>query len=158
MDLFGYTAEPADTEEYYDSGVKIKVIGVGGGGGNAKMAFGKITPKSTVQTITHGLGVVPDMIIVTFDMNKQGYSSTIREFIGFSRSFFERNSISGRPSRNLSYYSSAVTHRNTANNSFMEELGSTTTNYLWGVTDEIFQVPAMDTAHSYFWIAIAGLT
>ena len=35
MDLFGYTAEPADTEEYYDSGVKIKVIGVGGGGGNA---------------------------------------------------------------------------------------------------------------------------
>ena len=35
MDLFGYTAETTDTEEYYDSGVKIKVIGVGGGGGNA---------------------------------------------------------------------------------------------------------------------------
>ena len=35
MDLFGYTSEPNDTEEYYDSGVKIKVIGVGGGGGNA---------------------------------------------------------------------------------------------------------------------------
>ena len=35
MDLFGYTAETNDTEEYYDSGVKIKVIGVGGGGGNA---------------------------------------------------------------------------------------------------------------------------
>ena len=35
MDLFGYTTEPTETEEYYDSGVKIKVIGVGGGGGNA---------------------------------------------------------------------------------------------------------------------------
>ena len=130
----------------------------GGAGGNAKMAFGKITPQSTVQTITHGLGVVPDMIIVTFDTNKQGYSGTIREFIGFSRSFFERNSISGRPSRNLSYYSSAVSHRSVTSTAFMEELGSTSTNYLWGVTDEIFKVPAMDTVHTYFWIAIAGLT
>ena len=34
MDLFGYTSENTETE-YYDSGVKIKVIGVGGGGGNA---------------------------------------------------------------------------------------------------------------------------
>ena len=35
MDLFGYTSENTETEAYYDSGVKIKVIGVGGGGGNA---------------------------------------------------------------------------------------------------------------------------
>ncbi len=35
MDLFGYTTETVDSEDYYDSGVKIKVIGVGGGGGNA---------------------------------------------------------------------------------------------------------------------------
>ena len=35
MDLFGYTSETTETEAYYDSGVKIKVIGVGGGGGNA---------------------------------------------------------------------------------------------------------------------------
>jgi len=35
MDLFGYTSETTETEVYYDSGVKIKVIGVGGGGGNA---------------------------------------------------------------------------------------------------------------------------
>ena len=35
MDLFGYTSENTETDAYYDSGVKIKVIGVGGGGGNA---------------------------------------------------------------------------------------------------------------------------
>ena len=35
MDLFGYTSENTEVDTYYDSGVKIKVIGVGGGGGNA---------------------------------------------------------------------------------------------------------------------------
>ena len=36
MDLFGYNANNDHSSElFYDSGVKIKVIGVGGGGGNA---------------------------------------------------------------------------------------------------------------------------
>ena len=35
MDLFGYTSEPNDTEEYYDSDIKIKIIGVGNGGNDA---------------------------------------------------------------------------------------------------------------------------
>ena len=35
MDLFGYTSNNIDMDTRYDSGVNIKVIGVGGGGGNA---------------------------------------------------------------------------------------------------------------------------
>ena len=35
MDLFGYTSNNLDMDSRYDSGVNIKVIGVGGGGGNA---------------------------------------------------------------------------------------------------------------------------
>ena len=49
MDLFGYTSNDVNMDNRYDSGVVIKVIGVGGGGGNAVNRM--LLSDSTIQGV-----------------------------------------------------------------------------------------------------------
>ncbi len=72
---------------------EIASIVTGGGGGNAGewvMATGQFTPTSDIETITHGLGVVPDIAFVAMQTSTQLEGTTaqvLMSAIGFSSRF-----------------------------------------------------------------------
>ena len=153
------TLIPANIAEGVEIGGVIGALATGGGSGMAAVGIIQGASCSSAQTITHGLGVVPDMIIVESVMNTNGTTGTTRGLLGFSRAFANRHSpteLVYRPSRATTKYNTSV-ERRLYNNPFMEENTSPTSGYLFNVNSETFSIPIMDTAPKYIWIAIGGL-
>ena len=74
-----------------------KILGIEGGGRNIIVNSGRITPTADKQihTIEHGLGVVPDLIIVSIgtaiaEEEMANYYSTIYGGFAFSSAFLEK--------------------------------------------------------------------
>ncbi len=132
------------------------------GGGGAKVAFGSLAYASTAQVIAHGLGVVPDIVIVDVKSLINGSSGTIRTMFGISTAARD-NLFDG-------YVPSWYIRKDTSTNNFLcigsgqcsDALinPSTAPNIMYNLNEETFTVPAkLDPAPSvYYWIAIAGLT
>lgn len=141
----------------------INIAGIIGalaaGGGGAKVATGKYSPKGTgVETITHGLGVVPDIIFVwsgTYANEK------ISRAMGISTAFKAvLPSFCAWPS----YYLTGTAGSAKADNStpIVGMDARTAGPDIHNVTIESFSFGSptypLITGFSYIWVAIGGLT
>lgn len=146
-----YTADSG-----YDGLGSVTVEVAGSGGGAANVAFGIVPSSSvgTVQTITHGLGVVPNIILVE---NIDGGVGTKGKKIGFfsmSRAFATQFGFSTYFKYTSIYDSYGAWRRYNGGDGYMDEL--TGEFVISNVNEETFLMPAMDS-RNYFWIAVAGL-
>jgi hypothetical protein len=148
-----YTADDG-----FDGLLKVLVDVAGSGGGSAKIAKGK-TPssaQSSAVTIEHGLGVVPDLVLVyssytsaySYLIMAIGVSEAMQTLIGFKvNSSVYRNS-SGKAEVNTDNSSNSI-----------EYTGSVAP--INSATDTTFKIAASSTAKIYsnsYWVAIGGLT
>lgn len=141
-------------------GVNIAgIVGALAGGGGAKILVGSYSPTGAgVETITHGLGVVPDMILVWSGVYND---SKLSRAFGVTTAI--KNMFTGYstwPSYYLVGTAAATAIKNTVPITGMEN--RTVGPDIHNVTAESFSVGSatypLITGYSYHWIAIGGLT
>lgn len=128
----------------------------GSGGEGMPYTWGTFTRTGSVQTITHGLGVVPDFLMVTEMGSASGYTYTIRTLYGISKAFGTLVNVS---LGNVKYYTGSSNY-NYLKGEFGGFLDTTAnTAFLHNVNETTFNVPAaLDAANStYLWFAVGGL-
>lgn len=131
------------------------IVGVMVAGSNAKIKTGKLPWPNAggVLTIEHGLGVLPDFILVSSDMNYQKpYANVV---YGLSSAFLS-GAGNGFAWGGIVFLRDDIMRTNTP----MDEL--TTGPYVHNVTSESFTVggnnATMFNVATYCWLAIGGLT
>lgn len=136
----------------------VNVAGIVGslvGGGNVKIASGKVmTSDGAAKTITHNLGVIPDLII--FMVQYTANITTTGPFclMGFSSAMSGKvPNLSASISRRSS--SDPISASITSNSYFGETYSGTV--FIHNVTTTTFKVPAHVKGQHYQWVAISGL-
>lgn len=150
------TLIPDNIAEGVDIAAIIGTLAAGGGSG--KVAWGTLKSSGSAITVEHGLGCVPDAIIILRLTSMNGSTSFSHGGYGLSKAFatklgtsvslisFYKQSSSSDPA--IKFYSG-----------YMEELADKQYYTIWGVTDTVFCTPAyMDTSNTYLWVAVGGLT
>lgn len=131
----------------------VGALAAGGGGGGAKTAVGTYAASSNAQTITHNLGVVPDVVICTSAANYTGFA-TAKYFMVFAISSALSNLYPDFPTQATIYYHASLGVRyfaakncpaDTTDDHYIRMANETTFGLLGGVQDG-------------FWIAIGGIT
>lgn len=144
-------------------GVNIAgIIGNLAGGSNVKIKIGKFTGGNNETTITHGLGVIPDIVILT-NTNGQTPTSTVvythyEHCIGFSENFAKHLQAEGLNKLNFGFY--AYRAQGTTRGWYdycSYSVDKSNAKPIHSANTESFVI--MPTySYSYYWIAIAGLT
>lgn len=128
---------------------------------NLQYATGSVKPTSTTATVSHGMGVVPDIVCVF--ANHIPADKKIILSLGFSTAAHEKFGLDEYASKTYACYStSSMTFSNTngmeeaasSNDDFGHVRNVTVSTFTFGGTGNI-------TAYSgkqYQWFAIAGLT
>lgn len=157
------TLLPENIAEGIDIAGIIGTLAAGGGGGSAKVAYGKWTGSYTGGTITHNLGVVPDLIFVwiytgtsystlkTYNAFRWGMSTDFAAVMGMT---IPQGGIAGSGS----YYRISVTAFD--NTKGIEEKENFTGFEAIQSADETTFTLASNylTSGNYAWVAIGGLT
>jgi hypothetical protein len=124
-----------------------------GGGGSGNVAWGTFDYVDGNQTIEHGLGKVPDVVLIEPIDTYNGSTNTLRAFCCFSTSFASAIKTS-YPTRYSQGNGSGYIYRYTYN----RKMDASTSGYVFNANTETFSVQKMDYVHKYVWFAIAGLT
>ena len=126
-----------------------------GGGGSGKVAYGFLTPTvSTPNTITHDLGVVPDIIFVYFATSVTGTRNTARVLHGVSTAFGNKNGVTNS-NQILTLPSSGWNLAETFYGTYVDSR----TSGLGNANETQFTINAkLATGYKYLWVAIGGLT
>ena len=113
--------------------------------------------RGSIRTVTHGLGVVPDIIYICWTaLGKTPTSQILFQAVGFSQAFAQAHGIEGQ----YMVY-------NGSNGAFVgvssEILVDASSNYcIYGATETQFTFGStnypLDTSQNYRWLAIGGLT
>lgn len=146
------------TPENIAKGVDIAgIIGTmaAGGGGSGKVAYGFLTPTvSTPNTITHDLGVVPDIIFVYFATSVTGTRNTARVLHGVSTAFGNKNGVTNS-NQILTLPWSGWNLAETFYGTYVDSR----TSGLGNANETQFTInAALATGYKYLWVAIGGLT
>lgn len=131
------------------------IIGTLAAGGGAKVAIGTVAYSLSNRTVTHNLGVVPDLIICMPQNAINGSTSGTRylSFLGISRKFYDEYP-SCVPGSAVYYYSSKWYTK--AYTVPMDEATSSGDNGIYNVSTTQFSTAAYGLEQ--VWIAIGGLT
>lgn len=153
--------------EYIKEGIKIAgITGELEGGGAVKVASGVFAGNDGTVTVTHGLGVVPDVVLV-YGTTMIGSVSTESKYcigsgIGFSANFVTKNNLA---------YGMTITQRRRYSGSYQYYLSNfnttccvdrATEHNIYGATTQTVSIGYSTTPtskyHNYEWVAIGGLT
>ena len=149
--------------EYIKEGINIAgIVGELAGGGSAKIAtnWAFYNAQSSSGTVTHGLGVVPDIVIVWGYSITANVTNKVKFYQGCSSAFGSKYSGMGGSAHKVVVY-------NTASTTVTAKFNATgiddaqNTNCIFGATDTIFKLEASSSYKldgSYQWVAIGGLT
>ena len=141
---------------------KIAALEVGGGSGGASgitiknMSF---KPTSSIYTVTHNLGYIPDILIVWMD--DVPTDGKIFLAVGFSSAMYE---AAGRDYYGFSQFLSGGSSMTFSTNSGFESASVTNGKYgnICSVTSTTFAIggstAGVDTSHYYSYMAISGIT
>lgn len=144
-------------DEGYDGLGKVLVDIISSG--SAKVVIGKkYNSNNTAFTITHGLGVVPDIILVFLAYLGNNYGSGTLAYIGVSKAFREKFGTDVCYQTGIELNSGTLNLRSSNSKDFT--VGSLYNQYYIQSADEnTFTIPPghLSNCH-YSWIAIGGLT
>lgn len=131
------------------------IIGTLAAGGGAKIATGTFTGRGAQETVHHGLGVIPDVVIVKTLIGSVtgcmwsavGFSSNFINLtgIGFSMFYVQMGGTSNQMNTTVSI------DKATTSGGLM---GANEDTILVGCTNNIYP----ENGRSYMWLAIGGLT
>lgn len=152
------TLIPDNIAEGIDIGGIIGTLAAGGGG-SIKVAGGVFTHTGAGQIITHGLGEIPDLIVVDnlCATSQSGEASSVRQLVCFSTAYAQKT---GQyiPSRYVWKVSGSIDPTHRGSRSFMDTTTSSSNGIIYNANAETFTLPKMDkTMNPYLWIAVAGL-
>lgn len=138
------------------------IIGTLAPGGSTKIAFGApyFSGQTSAVTITHGLGVVPDVVIVLGYGLKGSTTKLAVYYQGVSSAFATKYLAGSNVASNFMVYRGASTTP-TFSASYGGIDDTQYTNAIHGATDTIFKLAASSSYKvdgSYWWVAIGGLT
>lgn len=136
---------------------------VAGGGGDIKIATGT-TGGTTGKTVTHNLGVVPDIVLVFVQASSAtiGGVYSIHAAIGFSTAFIAKNP--GIPPNFLSYMKSSSVAWTLNGTTPIDGSMTSSVGYIRSANTTSFYVgntgsyPRLQSDKTYRWVAIGGLT
>ena len=160
------TVEKPETliPENIAEGVNVAgIVGTLTGGSNVQLATGKFTGGSSDITVTHGMGVVPDIVMIVTTRSYSANTTNTKTFrdsgIHISSKLRDAlvekgmtNSICGLVVFRVSGNKNA--QYSTANTTL--ESAGTASGMIYGANETTFKVVPTD-ATAYEWIAIAGL-
>lgn len=132
------------------------IIGTLVAGGGGKVASGKFKGTGAAYTLKHGLGVVPDVVVVFAIICKDGY---LRHAVGFSSKLL---TLTGFPAGQ--YYFIQGGSANSGNNKAYLECTFQTQAFHDANEQTVIvggsknTVGYTDPGFSYYWLAIGGLT
>lgn len=145
------------TPENIAEGVDIAgIIGTlaAGGGSNVKIATGTDASNSTIRTISHGLGVTPDLVYVW--SNSVGTTNCLFSCFGITKQFKEAIGIG------YAIMASFVKNGTITNSYYSSQGIDGTAGWISNVNGTSFKVGTsttyFNTGSSVTWIAIGGLT
>ena len=147
-------------DEGYDALSKVIVEAVVSGGSNVKVANGKFSGVGSAGTITHNLGCVPDVFLITDGNAAWGGTSTSRLKLAYGVSSAMKAKTVGTcyGVAYASNYNASPYHVTSASNSYTIDGTSglihsaTETTIVAGNTSY-----PLASGYYYFWIAIGGL-
>lgn len=138
----------------YD-GLGSVTVEVAGSGGGAKFNYGYFSADGTAKEIEHGLGVVPDFILITNDTTTSMNGAYARTVFGFS------DGLRTKLGTTLALAQRYITVANSTNYTTGRAntlVNGTNTNYIHNANENTFTIPSNSAQRGQFmWIAFSVL-
>lgn len=146
---------PGNIAEGVDIAGIIGTLAAGGGGSGVAIAGGTVVAPS-VFNISHGLGVVPDLVLIWPQLDSSSYAAAASSYgymyIGISDALAAKMSVSAGAFNDVAYSTNKVLYVFKNNSLTTTGLGK------FYATADVISAWYADENLTYNWLAIAGLT